>query len=311
MRHPPDLALAITDILICRPRGLGILQKIGILLAALILSAAGCSLSRAAAATDHYFLSSDGARLHYLEAGTGPETIVFIPGWTMPAWIWTSQLDALSTRFRTIALDPRGQGDSEITRSGYTADRRGRDIGDLLARLGPAPVVLVGWSLGVLDVLAYVGAAGESHVAGLVLVDNSIGAGTPPRPRRRSLPGTGISRQAGMSRFVRSLFRTRQSPAFLDRLTRDALRTPPQASRALLNYAEPRTFWRDTIYATTPPVLYVTRPGLENQATILLQRRPATEYAMFSHAGHALFVDEPALFNRLVVDFIRRRIWAS
>jgi non-heme chloroperoxidase len=35
----------------------------------------------------HHFLTSDGVKLHYLEAGSGP-SMVFVPGWTMPAWIW-------------------------------------------------------------------------------------------------------------------------------------------------------------------------------------------------------------------------------
>ena len=39
--------------------------------------------------TDHFFISSDDVRLHYLEAGpASANTLVFVPGWTMPAWIW-------------------------------------------------------------------------------------------------------------------------------------------------------------------------------------------------------------------------------
>ena len=59
-----------------------------------------------------YFQTSDGVTLHYLEAGSGP-TIVFVPGWTMPAEIWEHQLRYFSDAFRVVALDPRGQGLSE------------------------------------------------------------------------------------------------------------------------------------------------------------------------------------------------------
>src|ERR1051325_4215642 len=34
--------------------------------------------------TSAFFTTSDGIRIHYLEAGKGP-AIFFIPGWTMPA----------------------------------------------------------------------------------------------------------------------------------------------------------------------------------------------------------------------------------
>ena len=43
----------------------------------------------------HHFTSSDGVRLHYLEAGKGEQTLVFIPGWVMPAAVFEQQLGAV------------------------------------------------------------------------------------------------------------------------------------------------------------------------------------------------------------------------
>ena len=40
--------------------------------------------------SSRHFVTSDGVKLHYLEAGSGPP-LVFVPGWTMPAWIWEPQ----------------------------------------------------------------------------------------------------------------------------------------------------------------------------------------------------------------------------
>src|SRR5271156_1505193 len=117
---------------------------------------------------DRYFLSSDGVRLHYIDQGQGP-AIVMVPGWTMPAWIFTDQINDFAHHYRVIAFDPRGQGASDIPASGYEPFRRGRDIADLLAHVGDRAPVLLGWSLGVLDVLAYVHQFGDGHVAGLVL----------------------------------------------------------------------------------------------------------------------------------------------
>jgi pimeloyl-ACP methyl ester carboxylesterase len=33
----------------------------------------------------------------------------------MPGWIFQHQIDALKDRFHVLALDPRGQGESEVT----------------------------------------------------------------------------------------------------------------------------------------------------------------------------------------------------
>src|SRR6185312_8142002 len=110
-----------------------------------------------------FFRSSDGVRLHYLEAGSPRAlTIVLVPGWTMPAWIWGPQLSAFSRSYHVIAFDPRGQGESDVPEWGYEPFRRGQDIADLIAALGnKGPVLLAGWSLGVLDTLAYVHTHGD------------------------------------------------------------------------------------------------------------------------------------------------------
>ncbi len=256
-----------------------------------------------------FFTTSDGVRLHYLEAGPRTtHTIVFVPGWTMPAWIWRPQIVAFSRAYHVIAFDPRGQGDSEVAPDGYDQDRRGRDIDELLAHLGRAPALVVGWSLGVLDTLADVHVAGDARFAGLVLVDNSVGEEPAPTAARPS-HARPLPHAVFMRAFIRSMFRTPQPPAYLDQLAEAALRTPEPAARALLSYPVPRTYWREAVYAARVPVLYVVRPGLAGQAGNLQRNRPDTETAVFSDAGHALFVDDAARFSALMQDFIQRHVW--
>jgi non-heme chloroperoxidase len=276
-----------------------------------LLLARPAAAQGAIAARDGYFITSDGVRLHYLEAGpsTG-HTIVFVPGWTMPAWIWGPQIQAFARHYHVVAFDPRGQGDSDAPASGYEPRRRGQDIAELIAHLEPVPVLLVGWSLGVLDTLAYVHAHGDLKVAGLVLVDNSVGEEPPPPPRPPHHVAPVLPHAIAMHRFVEGMFHRPQSEAYLDQLTRATLRTPEPASRALLSYPEPRTYWRDAVYSTSKPVLYVVRPGwLSEQAENLARNRPGTQIAVFDGAGHALFVDDAARFNALLGGFITRTVW--
>ena len=262
--------------------------------------------------TDHFFLSSDGVRLHYLEAGPpAAHTLVFVPGWTMPAWIWMPQIQAFSHRYHVVAFDPRGQGDSAAPAQGYEPVRRGRDVAELITRLGSQSVVMIGWSLGVLDTLASIHVAGDSRLAGLVLVDNSVGeepAAAPyhPAPRRTGPPP---SHSQSMKAFVRAMFHRPQPPLYLERLTEATLRTPLAASRLLLAYPMPRSYWREAVYATKVPLLYVIRPRWVAQGENLVRNRPDTEMEVFTDAGHALFVDEPARFNTVTEIFLRRHVW--
>ncbi len=258
-----------------------------------------------------FFVTSDGVRLHYLEAGPRlGHTIVFVPGWTMPAWIWQPQIRAFAQRYHVVAFDPRGQGDSDAPAWGYEPGRRGQDIAELIADLEPVPVVLVGWSLGVLDTLAYVRTHGDEKVAGLVLVDNSVGEEPPPPPHGRRRPGPVLPHALAMHRFVLGMFHHPPSESYVDRLTEATLHTPEPASRALLAYPLPRTYWRDAVYSTRRPVLYVVRPGwLSEQAANLARNRPGTQIAVFPDAGHALFVDDAARFNALLAGFLTRTVW--
>ncbi len=261
---------------------------------------------------DRYFVASDGTRLHYIEAGMSySHTIVLVPGWTMPAWIFEPQIQALGRSYHVVAFDPRGQGGSDVPTAGYEPMRRGKDIGELIAQLGRDRVVVVAWSLGVLDTLAYVHTTGDARLAGLVLVDNSVGEDPPPAviphppgPARPPPP-----HDERMRRFVAGMFRTQRGQAYLDRLTRATLRTPEYAAKALLAYPLPRTYWREAVYATGRPLLYIVRPRWIPQAETLVRNRPGTESEIFTEAGHALFVDEAQRFNTIVDRFVHRRIW--
>lgn len=269
-----------------------------------------------ARAADGWFTTSDGVRLHYIAEGRG-RTIVMVPGWTMPAWIFQEQIATFSRQYRVVALDPRGQGESDVPARGYDPFRRGQDIAELISHLGPDPVLLLGWSLGVLDALAYVHQYGDSHIAGLVLVDNSVGEEPAPTParatatnwRHRGRPRA-ISRESAMRNFVRSMFDSTPSREYIDRLTEATLHTPAWAAAALLAYPVPRSFWKEAVYATPKPVLYIVRPQLSGQAANLEAHHADADSVVMYGVGHALFVDDPERFDSTVDSFIRRRVWS-
>lgn len=274
----------------------------------LLLLVIFCGFAGPGRARDYYFNASDGTRLHYSEVGPkGAPVIVFVPGWTMPGWIFAPQVRYFSKKYQVVTFDPRGQGRSQVSAGGYDPVRRGEDIGELLERL-PGRVVVAGWSLGVLDTLAYIHQDGDAKLAGLVLIDNSVGENPPPvwGPYHA---GPVLSRDAKMYRFVCGMFETRQPPAYLDRLTQTCLRLPEADARALLRYPVPREQWREDLLSTDVPVLYVVRPHLQAQAQNLLRERPNTSIAVFHKAGHALFVDEAPRFNALMGHFLRNSVW--
>ena len=256
------------------------------------------------------FVTSDGARLRVLETGPedlarargGEPVLAFVPGWSMPAAIWRPQLARLGATRRAAALDPRGQGESDIPVSGFHIDRRADDLREFLARY--EQVVLIGWSLGALEALQFIHRHGADHLAGLVLVDSSVGEEPAPPPAGDFLESLQRDRRSTVAQFVREMFCSVRSDDELATLTESALRMPLDASLALFPRGVPREHWRDIVRAFRKPLMYVVTEQFAAQARNLLRYRPGTRVEIFEAAGHALFVDDADRFSRVLLAFV-------
>jgi non-heme chloroperoxidase len=265
--------------------------------------------SEAAEPTRRFFQTSDGVKLSFLEAGKNSAgknnlTVVWVPGWSMPATIWRRQIQAFSPRYHTLAFDPRGQGESDVPAAGYTAERRATDIKEVLSPV--SNVLLVGWSLGAIESLQYVHMFGAERLAGLVLVDSSVGEEPAPRAGGNFKQRLREDRDKALGEFVRAIFATPRSNEEVAEWVSAAKRMALEDSLALLDYPLPRTHWRNVTRAFNKPLLYVVTPQFEAQAGNLKKNRPRTQVEVFKKAGHALFVDEPERFNALVESFAKR-----
>lgn len=266
--------------------------------------------SLAAAVSDHFFTSRDGLRLHYLEAGNGPDTIVFIPGWLMPAAVFRLQLESLGDQFRVLAFDPRSQGKSEIFNGEHSVAMRMNDMEDFLSAAGVKNYVLAGWSLGVLESLDFIARKPHGGLRGMIIIDNSIGEGDPPPPRTDGYIEKlehAESRKQYLTDFCQALFSNAPPQDIAAAVLSSALQVPGPAAIQLINRGYPRTYWRDIVGKLQVPVLYAVRPYLSGQGDALLQRKGAlAQVKIFPSAGHALFVDDAEEFNAAAAAFARR-----
>ncbi|MGB7263068.1 MAG: alpha/beta fold hydrolase [Albidovulum sp.] len=90
----------------------------------------------------------NGAQLHYTDEGAGAETIVFAHGLLFSSQMFAAQIAALKDEYRCIAYDHRGQGQSEVTLSGYDMDSLTDDAAGLIEELRLGPCHFVGLSMG-------------------------------------------------------------------------------------------------------------------------------------------------------------------
>ena len=251
-----------------------------------------------------FVTTSDGIRLHYLESGSGP-AILFVPGWTMPAEIWEPQIRYFAQRYRVVALDPRSQGASTQATEGHYPERRARDIKEVVDQLKLAPVLLVGWSLGVAESLTYVDQFGAATLRALALVDGQIYTDSGPR-QWDWVKAMQLNRAEFTARFVRSMYRKPQSEAYYQKITAASLKTPTNTAVTLLANDFAKGDWRPVLAKLDRPVLYAITPALKAQGEVLKAKVPSARVEIFEDAGHALFVDEAARFNALLEDFAQR-----
>jgi 3-oxoadipate enol-lactonase len=122
-------------------------------------------------------LSIRGADLHYIERGRG-EPVVFAHGLLFNGRMFELQMNALEDRFRCIAYDHRGQGQSAITPSGYTMDELMDDAAELIRAVGAAPCHFVGFSMG-----GFVGLRLAARRPELVRSLTLIGSSAEPEPK--------------------------------------------------------------------------------------------------------------------------------
>ena len=94
------------------------------------------------------FIEVNGARLHYTDTGGAGETVLFSHGLLMSGEMFRAQIDHLKGRYRCIAYDHRGQGQSAVTAAGYGMDDVAEDAAALIAALEVGPVHFVGLSMG-------------------------------------------------------------------------------------------------------------------------------------------------------------------
>jgi pimeloyl-ACP methyl ester carboxylesterase len=263
------------------------------------------------------FTASDGARLAYVDVGEG-DPIVLVHGWTTSLNWWREQVPWLAERYRVVALDLRGFGDSDKVPRGHTMQRYARDVHELLGALGVDGALAVGWSMGAFVLWSSVQQFGRGRARAMVFVGQSAGdLKTDANPdgivTYAELVEWVAALQTDQEGFLRGLLplmvKQDPTPEQLDWMVRDALRLPAHiAAVSLVTQttfdaypAFPAIDFPTQVYFGTDPKMYEIAQGRSLAAMI-----PGCELVVFEDSGHIPHLEEPARFNRELDTFARR-----
>ena len=243
----------------------------------------------------------------FRERGTG-ETVLFLHGLGMTATGWNRQLAALSDRFRCIAWDMPGYGDSPLPPEGVTFPLLADAVAGLLDAVGVEEAHLVGLSLGG-QVALHAALAHPGRVRSLALLDTSAAFGldgTDPVAwmRLRLDPlDRGVTPAAMAEPVLRSIMAPDVTPAVVAEAAASMARISAAGLRAsVVNL--PTHDVRDRLGEIACPTLVVvgeldteTPPAY---AAMLARGIAGARLEVVPGVGHIVNLEAPAAVNRLL-----------
>lgn len=251
-------------------------------------------------------------KVHYVEAGGGDRTVVFVPGWTMTAEVWKEQIPYFASRgFRVLAIDPRSHGQTTRTDEGNTYQQQAADLNAFLRTLKIRRPILVGWSAGVVVLLEYVASSEAEPPERIVLVDGGVlgfkegdyPGGMTMQQARSIVLAFQEDRAKATDQFVQGMFKARQPQLIITEITQGAIKIPTGTVISLLMdlFTGDR---RPLLPRVNVPTLVVMAESNRLLGEYLQSKVAGSKLEVIAEAGHAVFLEKPQAFNQVLESFL-------
>ncbi|WP_065755582.1 alpha/beta hydrolase [Bradyrhizobium paxllaeri] len=279
-------------------------------------------------------VTRDGVNLAYEIYGDAPDTILFIPPWSIVhSRIYKAQLPYFSERFRCITYDGRGNGKSDRPRdvAAYTLDNYLADALAVMDALDVGQAILVGLSFG--GLLASILAAYHPERVRAAILAGTVSAIGPTQHERLAASHflADRDRYEGWDKFNRAYW-LKNYPDFAEFFIRNICSEPHstkqiedgvgwaaetdgptliktvEARNALPGFDVSAEMYRGIRY----PVLFIHGDNDQIQPCARAKAAHAevsgAEFATIAGGGHNPLGRYPAKSNALINDFIERRL---
>jgi len=261
----------------------------------------------------------NGAHLSVESAGAGPP-LVLLHGYTGSTASWAQQTAEFADRFCVVAIDLLGHGRSDAPADPrrYRMEQSTADLLAVLDQLGLARASLLGYSMGGRLALRLAAIAPE-RVSALILVSASPGLRDPAQRRARaaqdSLLADAIERD-GVPAFVDRwerlpMFATqaRLPAAVRERVRATRLQhTAHGLANSLRGMGQgvQSPMYDDLSLLRIPTLVLVGAldPAYCDLGAEMSRMIPGARLAVVPAAGHAVHVEQPERFCRLVLEFL-------
>lgn len=259
-------------------------------------------------------VTTNGIKMNYVDTGGTGTPVLLVHGFPLNLKMWQPQIDALGDRWRLIAPDLKGAGESEgpDEASQYTMDSYADELKGLLDELEIDKVILGGLSMGGYIAFAFLRKYPES-VAALVLADTRAEADPPEGVEKRTkqqeqvrsegidglaeaLTGALLSESTKQKRpdVVKTVRGVMDNPArsFIGEL--EAMKARPDSSPGLSSIGVPTLILVGEDDAITPP----------DAARKMHEHIGGSRLVVLPEAGHLSNLEVPEAFNGALAEFL-------
>ena len=257
----------------------------------------------------------NNVQLAYDDHGVGLP-VIFLHAFPLNRRMWEGELLALlgEGRYRLVALDWRGFGESEITNGISSMELFADDVAGLMDALGIQNAILCGLSMGGYAAFAFLRKYPQ-RVAGLILADTRPGADTPEAQANREnvaqiaeTRGTGAIADLQVPRLL-SEYTRRHHPEVEARVRQLIDEATPQGIAAASRGMAQRADSTELLGGITCPTLVIVG---EQDALIppavtqdYASRIPGAQFAVIPQAGHLSNLEQPEAFLQAIGGFLR------
>jgi len=252
--------------------------------------------------------------ISYLQTGAADALpLLFIHGFPFNKLMWANQLEALKNRYRCIAYDVRGHGQSLAGEKDFSMDLFGDDLLAFLDALRIKKAVVCGLSMGGYIALNAIQKQPD-RFAGLLLVDTQCGADTPEGKEKR-MKTIAFIQKNGLKVYAEESLKNLFAPASFQSRKQEVqfihqtiLNTSAEViCRTLQALADRKESCSYLPKIKTPVCVIVgsedkiTPPAVAQKMADAIKD---SKLMIINKAGHLTNLEAPEEFNKAVLDFL-------
>lgn len=257
--------------------------------------------------------SFDNVTIHYEVSGKGKKgdpALVFVHCWCCDRSYWSSQLPYFSKKYKVVAIDLAGHGESGLNRKEWTPFNFAQDVTAVVNKLDLKKVILIGHSMGG-PVIAETALLIPGKVIGLVPVDTfqDVEQKFPKEQFEQFMATFRTNFAKGTQGFIRGfMFPSDADPKLIDKIANDMSSAPPEVGIGAMegmNKQDLPAVLDKIKEKVKTPIYCVNADKFPTNVEAGKRHAVSFKVKILPGTGHFLMMEKPDAFNKLLEEALK------